>query len=1031
MSNIIGQIATEKQAIASDPLINAWVNASAGSGKTKVLTDRILNLLLSGAKPEQILCITYTNVGAAEMKTKLQNKLKEWTILDNDSLFKKLKSIRPNATKEDIIKSRTLFASVLDTIGGLKIMTIHGFCQSVLKKFPLEADVSPAFEVIDEVISSDILKKIQYDLFYDKSFLEKLSKNSISPTDFEKILKEIIENRDHLNKLVHQYSSLNEAISDIYHLFDFSEDDNEESIIKKYYDREYNNFWLELEELERKSRRTTKPEKERKKYLQGIQKRIFEYQSAQISATLLDISIKILSQYNAVKKEQNYLDYDDLISYTNELLSSKDMTDWVLYKLDYGISHILLDEAQDTSPKQWEIIKKIADNFFCGENTLMKTLFVVGDKKQSIFSFQGADIQYFEKMEAYFKEKITSSQNTFKSIPFNISFRSNKLVLGLVNNVLKDPDLKGAVVSEDYQEVIHTPFRDTEAGYIEIHPLIDYVRPDQKEVWRHDYVDDIKQMALSQLVVKVVDRVEEILNSQQILPSTNQPVQPRDILILLQKRNYLMNALIRELQARSIPTGGTDKISLKDHIAIQDLMALIRFLNLPEDDLSLAEVLKGPLFNVSEEEFFELCHQRPSTLFHRISEKRPDIYELLKDYMNLANSTSVFDLFQYILNNNARQKFIQHFGGEIEEVLDIFLNMILKFEQTNPISLSGFIHWFNNIPSEIKRDMNKSNLNAVRIMTIHGAKGLEAPIVILPDTRSSIGKMDTFLWRDNLPIYLSSAEKRHDVQKELIKKYQEKQIQEHKRLLYVALTRPKDILIIFGADKNTVSNYNWYDIIKKSDPKIKDCIQNNILYQNILTPIEYGKKAEKKELKNPLPQWMYKAANQTQKEQIFSPSNMEDDEHQDTFETMALKRGTFIHQLLENLPSIPQKDWEIYIQKTKPDEIEVPTNLLSILKDDKFSFLFGPNSKAEALIMGELDNQKISGKIDRLVFMEDEIWIVDYKSNQLVPSSEDEIPNVYKTQLSVYQKLLYQIYPNKKIRKFLLWTQNLTLMELL
>ena len=532
-----------------------------------------------------------------------------------------------------------------------------------------------------------------------------------------------------------------------------------------------------------------------------------------------------------------------------------------------------------------------------------------------------------------------------------------------------------------------------------------------------------------------------------ILPSRGTPVEAGDIMILVRRRNQIVAELVRALKEHGVPVAGVDRLILTEHIAVQDLITVARFVLLPEDDLNLACLLKSPLMKLSEEELFELSYDRGNySLFQQIQKHRPEIAEKLFLILNQADKMPVFEFFSYLLGPlNGRENFISRLGEEVNEALDEFLALTLTFEETQIPSLQNFLKWITNRKVEIKRDLDQSGINAVRIMTVHASKGLQGNIVFLPDTRNLSKKRDTFIWtKNNLPIFVASSSLKTPEIDELYDDFDDAQLQEHNRLLYVALTRAKDRLYICGWDnkkskKNEEFSLNWYDIILSSLPVDKQPDADGII--RITSPqlkevIPTSKESVKEKEQVVLPDFIFKPAlPEAPLSKPLMPSQMDE-----TFEEVdsvlgldtqyAMRRGTFIHQLLQYLPDIePERQKEVAL-RLKPDDIDIPENLFDLLEKEEFKHLFSKDSQAEVPVVGIVNDQVISGQIDRLVITDDSVLIIDFKSGKHVPIHIDDVPVKYKKQMEIYKLLLQKIFPDKLIRTFLLWTDNLTLMEL-
>lgn len=1022
---------------AADPTASVWVSASAGSGKTKVLTDRVLNLLLMTGEPERILCLTFTKTAAAEMANRLNNTLKNWAIMPDEALKQALFDLSGEEAEPSKIKrARQLFARTLETKGGLKIMTIHAFCQSVLKRFPIEAGIPPYFDVIDDLqmkyLLNDMLAECLKHPDLERDF--DLISRYIDENKLPDLIKMVIDNRDNLIPLIKRFPNTKTVIFELKKKFNIEKYLYENDIISENFNPdEFGSLKSQyLIKSESKIRDTFTDNETAALVFDTLQK-INNLKVVQLTESFLNLAYAVLKLYQNKKLTSAALDYDDLIFYTKELLSSD--SSWVLYKLDGGIDHILVDESQDTNPNQWFIIRMLANEFFngIGQSDKIRTIFAVGDKKQSIFSFQGANPDEFEKMRIYFNRKVTDSENTFKTIPLNKSYRSTPAVLELVNRVLENPVAQTGVLNKG-EEAVHIAHRADDAGLIEIWPPITPAEQNENTNFL-----PIRQKqspsAMTQLAEKITARIKKMI-SGEVLEATGRPIEPKDILILVQRRNAFMNEMIRCLKEAGIPVAGLDRLKLSDHIAIQDLLALTEFVLLPDDDLNLACVLKSPLFNFSETRLFDLCaHRGNKTLWQQIQLHEQKTAETLKTLLNKADTGAPFEFYAYILSPmNGRKSFVKRLGIEANEALDEFLNLVLNFEQNNTPSLQGFLKFMHTGEIEIKRDLDQNGINAVRLMTVHGSKGLQAPIVFLPDTHFVSKMTETLLFDEaGLPIWIPESGLRTPQSYEPFELFKEKQRQERHRLLYVALTRAADRLYIGGWQGVKKSpEGNWYDLIQDSLPDYpKDSDGVIRITSKQKKGVEVNKHSQVPAHQTVLPDWVYQTpTSEPTPSKPLSPSKQADDIQNESplsdSQELALKRGSFLHYLLQYLPQIPVDKRRETAFKIKPDNIDIPEQLFTLLESDDFGELFSDKSLPEVPIIGVLNDEVISGKIDRMLVKPDEVIIVDFKTNRQVPS---KIPVLYKKQLTTYRELLQNVFPNKKIKTYLLWIQTMQFIE--
>lgn len=1112
------KLATSQQMAASDPCRSVWVEASAGTGKTKVLSDRVLRLLLAKVNPTKILCLTYTKAAAVEMNERIARRLSTWAVEKDELLEEELaKILGPefNAAnrKEMLSYARTLFAILLDTPGGMKIQTIHSFCEDILKRFPIEAGISPYFDVLDDRNAREILQNIQSDLLSMPS--ESLSDylkhsllfftDNISEYRFPQIMNMITENRNKIDSLFKLYNyditsiitvleknlgissslSENDLKQDFLDSIDLSklkqitialaqgstEDQKRATIFTNVlqsnlaatvYDL-YKSAFLTDKGTVRSRLATQKAAANCSFILDFMQQEaerllITQNKLAALSvlhstAAVLYIAQDIINRYNSYKKLYSVLDYEDLIIITHTLLENQSVADWVLFKLDGGIDHILIDEAQDTSPAQWAIIRALTQEFFSGvgahDEEVLRTVFVVGDRKQSIYSFQGADPREFDKMYHYFQKRIQK----FSKVHLDVSFRSTAAIMDCINILFDVPEVKKGVIPVD-EHINHRPFRIGEGGCVEIFPLLKNERlKDNKDTdynWVLPVVCEKSSSLSNTLARQIAQNIKNMVESGEILVSRNRPVRYGDFMFLVQRRNVFVEEFVRACKDLGVNVSGVDKLKLLEQIAVQDLISLGRFLLQPMDDLSLAETLKSPIFGLDDDDLFKLCYKRSGSLFSSLlnNNSYQSTAQQLKTLLNMSGYARPFELFNYIMvKMHARFHFVARMGKEVEDVLDEFLNLTLNFEQNHTPSLQSFITWIVQDEVIIKKEMEQNDDDTVKIMTVHGSKGLQAPIVILADTthvkNTSLGCQ--FLWTDDM-LYFPLSAANYDETCRQVKKHQiDADADEYRRLLYVALTRAEDRLYIAGYSSFEAKDESWYKLIENNLTSNVTLVENDkrIVYkieQEIPCPEEKYKASISSSIKD----YSYLLSPAMAEDPLSKPYAPSHGEDEDDFVCSPLeekhdfyKRGTVIHQLLqyitsieaEKIPLAAQSFLKQHLADFSVDEHNKIIQEITSLYNS-FPYIFTPASMAEVPIIGELDGKIISAKIDRLVINDDSVIIVDYKTNRPAASSPEEVPPLYIKQLATYKRLLEKIYPHKNIETYILWTNTCNMMKL-
>ncbi len=1147
-------LAGARQRDAAHPETNAWVSASAGSGKTKVLTDRVLGLLLTGCRPERLLCLTFTKAAAAEMSNRLAGLLAKWAVMAPEKLEVSLGELTGTAPTREVMKrARRLFAEVLDTPGGMKVQTIHAFCQALLSRFPLEAGVAPQAKIMDDREAGEILTGARHRVLSEAGttgpLAEAMAELAVEAHElsFDGLMQELVRERSRLTRALRRPGGREAAIAALYHLLDVREGDTPEILLEEVWRMgaadeaglrdvarafeagsktegpkakvlwdwlagndakravlfdEYRGLFL-TEKAERRSRLLTKDalaafptahdvmvdEAER---LQVILERVNAARIARANAALITVGGAILEAYEAAKRSRALLDYDDLILIARDLLSGPGAAAWVLYKLDGGIDHVLIDEAQDTNPDQWEVVRALTEEFFAGAGAreVERTLFVVGDAKQSIYSFQRADPAVFEAMRNYFQAKVTSAGRSWALVPMEVSFRSTAVVLAAVDATFAEAEArKGVGFAEE--EITHRPARVGEPGRVELWPPID---PPEREAdeWALPFERRQTLPAMRRLARKIARLIhywtidpkgEE--DRECLLASKGRRLRPDDVLILVRRRNTFVEELVRELKALDVPVAGIDRMVLTEQLAVQDLIALGRVMLQPEDNLTLASLLKSPLVGLSEDQLFQLAHHRreKQSLWSSLEEAAkaegertsskdaPSIraaWEDLSDLLAQADFRPPYEFYADLLGTRGgRKKLLARLGGEAADPIEEFLSLLLFYERDYTPSLEGFLHWLERGEQEIKRDM-EHGLAAVRIMTVHGAKGLQAPVVFLPDTLQKPRPSQGLLWPkagDGLPLWPVRKSYSVRLTAALGAEARALQEEEYRRLLYVAMTRAEDRLYLCGWNTRRESGGGtWYHLARlglealaADAPDSMEILTLPGEDGEVLRLEGRGEVGSKEEAKGSQPEF----------EKAVTPSWVERNAPAEPWPPAPLRpsrpallepallspldrsgerrfqRGRLIHRLLQSLPEIgPERRRGVARRFLTPLMTDVGegeldamiAETLAVLDAPDLAALFGPGSQAEVPITGLIESEGearvVSGQVDRLVQVGDTLMIIDYKTNRPPPETAADVPLIYLSQMAAYRAVLGKVYPGKIIECYLLWTDDLHFMQL-
>ncbi len=1116
----------KEQLNASNPEKSVWVSASAGTGKTTILIDRVLRLLLNGVSIAQIICITYTKAAAQEMINRLMEQLASLSIATENEIKEYLRALtNQEPTVERIYLAKTLFASVLDHPEGIQIQTVHSLCENILKRFPIEAGIPNNFMVIENDFVLE-LKKQAVDTVLTKTLqqkniedIRKILNTIITNTEelyFQQNVYKILEYSQYLEQIITQNSWFNNKDilkNNLYSYLEANVNKKATDVLVDYFTAfpkqewldvcyaiencghtagsktfdtafvqqflkadtawQVDNYktWFSLFLTDKNTPRQTVLSKDIIKKInldillineeqQRILLAVGEYNNqnaSDLNWAFLQLVIEIYEEYQNLKHKASVMDFNDLLQKTNNLLNNLPMKAWVLYKLDQQIDHLLIDEAQDTSPLQWEIIKALCDDFFSGNSTkdYPRTIFIVGDIKQSIYSFQGADPYVFSDIKDYFNERIGGVNQEFLQIPLKTSFRSSLGILNFVNDMSATAFNVNKVPYEG-EDIIHEiANKNNNKDYlVEIWPII--TNTVQEVVDKHKIYKDLAN--------NIVHKIKEL--------HTSYGVNYGDILILYKKRqnNKSLSYLLKFLKDEGIPVTGIDRLNLTESLVIQDIIALIKFLLMPRDDFSLACVLKSPFFNLTDEDIYDLTAVKNTRgLFYELNQdKYKDIYLQINKWLSLVDYVGLFDLFFSILYQDKKiTNILQRFGQDCLDPISEFMNTVYNFSKSNTESLQGFLKFITYKDQTIKRDISNKE-DAVSFMTVHASKGRESRVVFLLNDLDNKNKGNPIIYNNNSenPLLLFKKKPACGVIDALEHEQKILLDEENKRLYYVAITRSKEFLFVCSivknikdGDESTINNI-WHKILFNTINvgNIEQFSSNMFSPENgFCSSIGYRFKQIKDvgevvgcPLKTILiPSWVYKQASKEENPTTpLSPSRLQFEEQyfsspldkKDT-QLSFINKGLIVHKILEQINYI-NGNYDVFIKKflhhyeksiTKEDYKSIVSSVLNIVHNDEFAFLFNNSSYNEISISGKVINDitgeldVVSARIDKIVKLEinKTICIVDYKFAKY----KNSIYPAYTKQMSLYKKLLMQIYPNYQIKSYILFTQDPILVE--
>lgn len=1094
--------ASAKQLEASDPCATVWVNANAGAGKTHVLVDRVIRLMLGGTEPSRIMCLTFTKAAAAEMANRLFERLSTWIALSDEDLSQRLADLgSPRADAPLLERARQLFTRALETPGGLKIQTIHAFCERVLQLFPIEAGIVPHFTMLDDRQSADMMQQAR-NMVLSAARSDEASPlgaalldvaTRVSADGFDELLTQLLAKRASLRMVLDREDGLAKAeillrfhlslgqgltpdivrsglvidvqchlaLADALDTGSKTEKDRAADLRARC--RKPGATLLDLEDIfltkggEPRKSVANKPTLTKypdiEDFITTEQHRLVDalgqlgdLECLSATLSLIRLGAGIVESFEQMKRRQGCYDFEDLIIRTGELLSERPDAQWVLYKLDGGIEHLAVDEAQDTSPMQWQIVRSLTDEFFSGEGRhgrKPRTLFVVGDRKQSIYSFQGADPDVFERVLEDVKAQVDAAKQDFRPVDFVVSFRSAQPILDAVDQVFMPGSgnrvgLDGATPRDWH----HESNRRGEPGTVEIWPLVEPEDADQKDPWQAPVDRDPAHSPRRKLAKHLAQTIRSWIG-RRWLASANRTVQPGDILILVRKRSSFFDAMIRALWNEQVPVAGADRLKLGENIAVLDLMALAQFALMPEDDHALAAILKSPVFPrpLTEDELMEIAAPRgTASLWDSLAQRSEDHFSaaasLLRPLIATANAARPFEFLSGILAG-ARLRFVSRLGSEANDAIDALLDRALDYEEQNGTSLAGFVNWFAAGEIEIKRNMEQG-AGEVRVMTVHGAKGLEAPIVILPDTTSAAHekRSSPLLMLDGgetsarvplwpVPNLKASKEVQNwkDRQKDI-------DLAEDRRLLYVAMTRARDELYVCGFKGSRDTHEScWYNTISDALKPRMEHLGEDIGWRLGAAP-EFREEAAAPAAASPPatpPAWLNRAAQSSS-----APDAPAAPTRRRSFAAVA--RGILIHRILEQLPDRAEADRAAHISNAVTRagaEPKLADDLMRLIAHPLLAEILSPQGLSEVpLITAGANGQPERRRIDRLVMSGEDILVADYKTDRAVPESPEACNPEYLMQMAEYRDALRLIHPHWTLRFCLVWTEAPKLMEL-
>lgn len=1114
------------QARAADPRVHAALSASAGTGKTQVLTGRVLRLLLAGTGPETILCLTFTKAAAAEMANRIGSRLAHWVRMKRADLWRDLEALGEKPNERMIERARRLFAKVLEAPGGLRIQTIHAFAQTLLASFPAEAGIAPGFQPLEGRAEQELGRATLANLLADAeaSGNERLLQDvrclsvrlgEAGAVDYLMRCARAQEGLaalgpgDLIEDRVRAIMGLPAGAVENYLAQHCSDDRFDCDLLRAiaHANRRWGTStgarivdqvekWLNLTPAERAAalpelslvvftgsgdlrkvqagqRKADEAYDRHAERLADLIGNLLRIQSAAHLACDMAAGLRagqtFADAYVRAKRAAGVADFDDLIRWTRELLAKPGMGEWVRYKLDQRTDHILVDEAQDTNAAQWDIVRALTEEFFSGSPEAehrTRTLFMVGDFKQAIYGFQGTDPGEFEKMRVEVREQAEALATDedrsieFRDLSINASFRSAQAVLDTVDAVIAD--LGFAAMGLPQLPPPHVAHHSQRPGVVELWKPFTNDHDEGGETEEGWLDEDVRQYA-----DRIAAQVQEWIDDGPILDSTQRPLTPGDILILVRSRGELASLIVARLFQRRVPVAGIDRLFLSKPFAVRDLLAAITFAVQPLDDLNLANLLVSPLIGWDQQQLFDLAYGREKMSLWRTLRMRADEREdfatahaLLGELLAMADYTTPSQFLETILSGpiGGRRKLYRRLGLAARDPIDELMTAALEFERNEVPSLERFHAWFSRGDVEIQRDPSERS-NAVRVMTVHGAKGLEAPYVILADATAdpeNLGQRNAPLdfagFGQSVPVVRPKKAELVAPFDRNVELQKERDLQEHWRLLYVALTRASERLVIAGIEPSReISDNSWHRRVETALHALGAAAQEDsrwgtaLRYRGVLASMRVKPRSARLQVPVPVvPAWaLAPAPAEPRPPRPLAPSQVAADREPSLPPSPALRaaarRGTLIHQLLERLPEVPcgqrrgrALSWledAAGISDAAARE-EIAEQVCSVLADSHFAAAFGVNSLGEAPLAATLpDGRVIAGTADRLLIEDRRVSVIDFKTGR-VPASDADIPASHRAQMQAYRDALQVIFPERDVRAALLYTAGPKLFEL-
>lgn len=1119
---------TNEQRLAADPARHVFVGASAGTGKTQVLTDRILRALLAGVAPERLLALTFTKAAAAEMRNRVTRRLAAWQALPDDALLAELAALGLADPAGSLAEARRLFARVLAVPGGLAIQTLHAFAQGLLAAFPLEAGLPPGFRALDERAATTLKREALAELIAESrhaagdQFLADLGELAVLKGEGG-VLSAIDRMIDHspgllaftsgdgLDQAVRRWlgvgpdeqpgDRLRAAVAP--GVFDPSDLQAVAAGLRDWgtptgrAQADLIEGWLAGDTDARvagfaqllgvfqtdkgKLRSFANPERAAPG-IAGLAARLFDrlqalaeeerrVSTARLAGMALRAGHRVAARYDELKRAAVAIDYADMIEKAARLLGPAGRPGYVAWKLDSRFDQVLVDEAQDTNDRQWDVIHRLVEDYFepDPEASRGRRLFVVGDQKQAIYGFQGTNPRMLPEVAARLRPQAEQAGCPLADVPLDRSFRSGPAVLAVVNALIDQlgPEAMGLAAPPG----AHVADRATAPGEVVLWPVLAAGKADADEA-----ADSVREAADRVMATALARTIAGWLRpddpARLWLPAHDRWARPDDILVLVRSRSWLMGSLVGRLVAEGVPVAGVDRLLLTEPIAVLDLLALVRFATNPEDDLTLAQLLVSPLLGWSQAALHDLAAGRRGDLWAALglaAASDPDAAEArrwLGEVLRLADTVGPYGFLDAILSGPlaGRQRLIARLGPDANDPIDELLNQAIAFEASQPPGLAAFLHWIESEGADLKREPDSAS-GQVRLMTVHGAKGLEAPVVVLADAaQQARPRPDGWVAIDlegghRVPLFHPRKADCPEPVRAAIEARDALAAEEDLRLLYVALTRAADHLFIGGAVGPTAhkrigtdADRSWHARVGRAMAAIEG-VETVILpgWEHPALRLRRGawsKPGDRADSRlDPAgsahamewPLALDPAPPPERPPRALTPSALTDGPAAGPANAAlraAAQRGIRLHRLFERLPALPPaaraaaaRRW-LDADGAGDEAGRLVDEVLAVIDDPALADLFAPTALAEAPVAGLVHGRTIAGTVDRLAISSTRVRLIDFKTGLSVPASIADVPRAHRLQMAAYSAVLAQAFPDRPVEAMLLYTAGPRLIRL-